>query len=125
MDNEVQYLKQIECMYESEAKDALKKQEEKWNDEAMVREQQLKVLLEDQIHALCDRINDCVRKQQDLSGIRETHLKAIEDCNQRLKELMTESFVTGLNNAERKTFKESATNDNNKDGNSTIIVNIN
>jgi trichoplein keratin filament-binding protein len=115
-DNEVENLKQIECMYESEAKDALKKQEEKWNDAAMIREQQLKVLLDDRTQTLSDRINDCVRKQRELSAIRETHLKAIEDCNQRLKELMSESLSVGLNDAARKTLKESTINDNNLNG---------
>ncbi|KAG5676283.1 hypothetical protein PVAND_006131 [Polypedilum vanderplanki] len=115
-DNEVQNLKSIECMYESEAKEALKKQEDKWNIEAMVREQQLKVLLDDRIQTLNDRINECVRRQQDLSNIRETHLKLIEDCNQRLKELMSESLATGLNEAARKTLQESTINDNNLNG---------
>ncbi|CAO1357388.1 unnamed protein product [Diamesa hyperborea] len=94
---EAQYVQNIECMYESEAKDALLKQEEKWNDESMVREQQMKVLMEDRIQTLNDRINDSMRKQQNLIGIRETHLKSVEDCNERLKQIMVSSLGSGLN----------------------------
>lgn len=92
-DQEAQNVRYIETMYDSEAKESLQKMEEKWNDDAMVRERQLKVLMEDRIQTINDRIIDCVRKQQDLMGIRETHLKAIEDCNQRLKELMNSSLL--------------------------------
>jgi trichoplein keratin filament-binding protein len=121
-DNEVQNLKHIECMYESEAKDAFKKQEEKWNDEAMVREQQLKVIVDDRMQTLNERINQSVRTQQELCGIREQHLKAIEDCNRRLKELMSESLSSGLNDVARKTLKESTANENNSNSNLNGII---
>lgn len=94
---EAQYIQNIECMYESEAKDALIKQEQKWNDESMVREQQMKVLMEDRVQTLNDRINDSLRKQQNLTGIRDTHLKSVEDCNDRLKQIMDSSLGSGLN----------------------------
>lgn len=94
---ESENLKFIECMYESEAKEALKKQDEKWNDEAMLREQQLKILMDDRVQTLNERINGSVRKQNELKSICDTHLKAIEDCNRRLKELMSESLTNGLN----------------------------
>lgn len=103
-DAEAQNNQHIECMYESEAREALKKQEEKWNDEAMLRERQLKVLLDDRVQTIHDRINECVRSQQDLLGVRESHLKAIEECNQRLKELMHTSLITGLNDAVNQPF---------------------
>lgn len=108
LDNESQNYKHIEVMYESEAKEALRKQEDKWNEEALLREQQLKVLMDDRIQTLNDRINECIRKQNDLKNIRETHLKTIEDCNLRLKELMSESLTNGLNDMARK----AATNNN-------------
>lgn len=98
-DVEAQNIRQIESMYESEAKDSSKKQEEKWNDDAMVRERQLKVLLDDRVQTINDRINECVRKQQDLQSLRESHLKAIEECNHRLKELMHSSLTDGIKEA--------------------------
>lgn len=97
LENESTNQKSIECMYDSEAKDALRQHEDKWNEEAIAREQQLKVLMDDRVQTLNERINECVRNQNDLTHIRETHLKAIEDCNKRLKELMSESLTDGLN----------------------------
>lgn len=94
-DVEAENMRSIESMYESEAKESLKKQEEKWNDDAMVRERQLKVLMDDRIQTINDRINECVRRKQDMSGVRDSHLKAIDDCNERLKELMS----SGLNDS--------------------------
>lgn len=98
-DVEAQKIQQIESMYESEAKDSLKKQEEKWNDDAMVRERQLKVLMDDRVQTINDRINECIRKQHELQSLREAHLHAVEDCNQRLKELMNTSLTNGINEA--------------------------
>lgn len=96
-DNESANCKDIESMYESEAKEALKKQEDKWNEEAMLREQQLNVLMTDRIQALNDRIFESTRKQNELQNLCDAHLKSIEDCNLRLKELMSESLTNGLN----------------------------
>lgn len=96
-ESEAQNLKYIESMYESEAKDALRKQEDKWNEEGMLREQQLKVLMDDRIQTLNERIIASNRKKKELENICSTHLKAIEDCNQRLKELMSESLSNGIN----------------------------
>lgn len=89
---EIQNQRSIETMYESEAKQTLVKQEEKWNDDSMVREQQLKCLLESRIETINDQINTSIKRQQEIIGIRETHLKSIEDTNERLKKSMTESF---------------------------------
>jgi hypothetical protein len=119
LDNESENIKSIEAMYESEAKEALRKTEDKWNEEALLREQQLKILMDDRIQTLNDRINECIRKQNDLTNIRETHLKTIEDCNLRLKELMSESLTSGLNDMARKTIIHKdpiAKNDNNLNG---------
>jgi hypothetical protein len=84
-------------LYESEAKEAKRKQEEKWNEEAMLREQQLKVLMDDRVQTLNERINESTRKQNELRTICENHMRSIEDCNQRLKELMSESLSNDVN----------------------------
>lgn len=103
-DKEAQNLLQIETMYESEAKDASRKQEDKWNEDAMVRERQLKVLMDDRIQTINDKINEYVRNQQDMQSLRESHLRAIEECNDRLKELMHSSLTNGISEAVNKPF---------------------
>lgn len=95
-DVEAQNVRQIETMYESEAKESLRKQEDKWNDDAMVRERQLKVLMDDRVQTINDRINELARKHQDLQSLKETHLHAIEECNQRLKQMMSTSLLNGI-----------------------------
>lgn len=91
-------------MYESEAKESLKKQEKTWNDDAMVRQRQLNVLMEDRVQIINDRINESVRRQQDAFNLRETHNKAVDDCNQRLKELMDLSRTDSISNAVKRPF---------------------
>lgn len=96
-DNEGQNQHLIEAMYESEAKYCLLKQEEKWNEDALVREQQLKCLLDDRLTTINERINNCIQRQQDLIGIRESHLKVIEDTNERLKLIMNNDITNEFN----------------------------
>lgn len=98
-DVEGQNVRHIETMYESEAKESLRKQEDKWNEDAMVRERQLKVLMEDRVQTISDRIHECVRKYQEVQSMKETHLQAVEECNLRLKELMHTSLIDGLSEA--------------------------
>jgi trichoplein keratin filament-binding protein len=104
-DVEATNMRHIESMYESEAKDSLKKQEDKWNDDAMVRERQLKVLMDDRMQTINDRINECVRKQNELQGLRESHLTAIEDCNGRLKDLMNTSLTDEISDVQNLPFR--------------------
>lgn len=97
LEKEIQNQRDIESMYESEAKQTLAKQEEKWNDDSMVREQQLKCLLESRIEAINDLINHSMKRQQEIIGVRESHLKSIEESNDRLKKLMTETISDDFN----------------------------
>lgn len=87
-DMEVQKQSYIEAMYESEAKDSLTKQEKVWNEEAQLREQQIRTLLEDCLGELENKLDECVQRHKDLVNIRETHLNAIENANMRLKALL-------------------------------------
>lgn len=89
-DLEVEQQTAIETMYESEAKHNLSKWEDKWNEEALIREQQLRCLLEDRIIDFETKLMDTIQRQRDLIEVRETHIKAIESANQQLKELMSE-----------------------------------
>lgn len=69
-----------------------------------VRERQLKVLMDDRVQTINDRVNECVRQQQDMKSLRETHLKTIDECNQRLKELMHSSLTSGITEESNKPF---------------------
>lgn len=91
-DNESQNLLNIETMYESEAKESLNKQQKKWDEDQMVREQQIKMILDDRIRTINDRINDSARKQNEMRSLRETHQSAVEECNQRLKDLTRSAY---------------------------------
>ncbi|XP_063696776.1 trichoplein keratin filament-binding protein [Culicoides brevitarsis] len=87
-DLEVQKQSYIEAMYESEAKQSLAKQEKTWTEEAQLREQQIRTLLEDCLAELESKIDDAAQRHKDLVNIRETHLNAIENANARLKALL-------------------------------------
>ncbi|XP_058446111.1 trichoplein keratin filament-binding protein [Malaya genurostris] len=89
-DLEVDQQTTIENMYESEAKHNLFKWEEKWNDEAQIREQQLRCLLDDRVADFDTKLVECTKRQCDLLDIRETHIKAIEGATQQLKKLMND-----------------------------------
>ncbi|XP_055550492.1 trichoplein keratin filament-binding protein [Wyeomyia smithii] len=89
-DLEVDQQTTIENMYESEAKHNLSKWEDKWNEEALVRERQLRCLLDDRITDFESKLIDCTQRQRDLITIREEHIKAIEAANQQLKQQMDE-----------------------------------
>lgn len=100
-DNESQNLLSIETMYESEAKDSLHKQQKKWDEDQMVREQQIKMILDDRIRTINDKINESIRKQNEMRSLRETHHSAVEECNQRLKDLTHSAYtdvITDENN---------------------------
>uniref|UniRef100_A0A182VW15 Trichoplein keratin filament-binding protein n=1 Tax=Anopheles minimus TaxID=112268 RepID=A0A182VW15_9DIPT len=103
-DLEVEQQMTIENMYESEAKHNLSKCEDKWNSEAIIREQQLRCLLEDRLMDFETKLVECTQRQRELIEIREQHIKAIEGANQRLKELMSDKsrdeFVASSNNSQ-------------------------
>ncbi|XP_058059322.1 golgin subfamily A member 6-like protein 25 [Anopheles bellator] len=90
LDLEVEQQTAIENMYESEAKHNLAKWEDKWNSEAIIREQQLRCLLEDRLMEFEAKLIECAKRQRELIEVREQHIKAIENANQRLKALMSE-----------------------------------
>lgn len=86
----------VEAMYESEAKQLLNSREQHWSEEQTMRTrrlQRLLVELRDQVH---ETIAENVRKQRELIGIKETHLKAVQNTNQRLKDLMADQRADEL-----------------------------
>jgi trichoplein keratin filament-binding protein len=106
-DKEIENSRYIETMYESEAKESMRKQNEKWDDESMVRERQLQLLMEDRHQVINDRINECVHRQREIEKLRDIHVNSIEDCNHKLKDLMDVSMSRGLREASEKPFYNS------------------
>lgn len=83
---QIQY--QIDAMYESEAKNFLVKQEQIWKDEANARHSKLSAIVQEQLQAMDFRIEQLRRNQRNIIEQKESHLLAIDNSNQRLKDLM-------------------------------------
>lgn len=49
--------------------------------------------MDDRVQTINDRINEAARRHQDLQSLKDTHLQAIEECNQRLKELVSTLLI--------------------------------
>lgn len=92
-DMEIQRQTQIESMYESEAKVALLKQQEIWLRESQARERLLKDLLREQIDEINSNIVFVQNRQKELLDLRETHRQAIDNANERLKDLLGEQMA--------------------------------
>lgn len=103
-DKEAENCQFLETMYDSEAKDAMRTQIEKWDEESMVRERQLHLLMEDRHQVISERINECVRRQKEVEDMRDIHAKAIDNSTHRLKELMDATMSRGLREASAKPF---------------------
>jgi len=89
-ENELIKSKQIEGMYESEAKEVLHVEQETWTRESEIREKQLRNLFAEQICIVNEKITATIAEQENLIKIKETHLRAIETTNEKLKELKIE-----------------------------------
>lgn len=85
---EAQIQFQIDAMYESEAKNFLVKQEQIWTDEANARHSKLSGFMREQLQAMDLRIEQLRSNQRSLVEVKESHLLAIDNSNQRLKDLM-------------------------------------
>lgn len=85
---EAQIQFQIDTMYESEAKNFLVKQEQIWMDEANARHSKLSGIMREQLQAMDLRIEQLRNNQRSLVEVKESHLLAIDNSNQRLKDLM-------------------------------------
>lgn len=107
-DKEAENCRNLETMYESEAKDAMNKQIQQWDDESMLRDRQLQLLMEDRHQVISERITACVRRQQDVEEMRQVHMKAIDNATSRLKELMDATMSSGLRAASAAPFERDA-----------------
>lgn len=93
--SEAQIQFQIDAMYESEAKMFLAKQEQIWTAEANARHSKLSSILQEQQQAMDLRIEQLRSKQRSLVEVKESHLLAIDNSNQRLKDLMIDQRSDG------------------------------
>lgn len=86
-DLEVQKQAQIEAMYESEAKQALLKQQEIWLKESTARVMKLRSLLDEQLKVIAGDIEFNERRLDELKTMRATHRMAVDDATERMRRL--------------------------------------
>lgn len=87
-DLELQKQRQIEAMYESEAKIFVLRQQETWLKESQEREKILRDLIDDQIHQVNNEIDFILSRQRELSDLRESLRRSIDSANDRIKSLL-------------------------------------
>lgn len=85
---ELQKQRQIESMYESEAKTFYSKQQQIWQNESSDREKLIRQLIDHQIHQLNNEIDFIVARKSELNEVRESLRRAIDDSNERIKSLL-------------------------------------
>lgn len=85
---ELQKQKQIEAMYESEAKTFIAHQQETWLNESHDRESCIRDLIEHQIVHINNELEFIVGRKNELNEIRESLRKAIDNANDRIKSLL-------------------------------------
>ncbi|XP_037949216.1 trichoplein keratin filament-binding protein [Teleopsis dalmanni] len=93
--NEALILSHIDAMYESEAKICMQGCEKKWQDEHMERYEAIKNLLNTEQVNLSMKLDENLKKQNDVLDIRTAHLTSIETLNEKLKQLTEEQEQSG------------------------------
>nr|XP_014091174.2 trichoplein keratin filament-binding protein [Bactrocera oleae]XP_014091175.2 trichoplein keratin filament-binding protein [Bactrocera oleae]XP_014091177.2 trichoplein keratin filament-binding protein [Bactrocera oleae]XP_036233243.1 trichoplein keratin filament-binding protein [Bactrocera oleae]XP_036233244.1 trichoplein keratin filament-binding protein [Bactrocera oleae]XP_036233245.1 trichoplein keratin filament-binding protein [Bactrocera oleae]XP_036233246.1 trichoplein keratin filame len=83
-------LTQVEAMYESEAKYNMQRLESLWQQQHLERYHELKQLLTEERCTFGARINENLQRQTDTYEVRSTHLTALENSNEKLKQLIAE-----------------------------------
>ncbi|XP_075146335.1 uncharacterized protein LOC142220845 [Haematobia irritans] len=90
LDSEMYTLTQIDAMYESEAKYNLHRCEDLWQTQNSERYKELKDLLNLERNSKGKLLNDVLQRESELLDIRDTHLNAIENTGEKLKQLIKE-----------------------------------
>ncbi|XP_067644915.1 trichoplein keratin filament-binding protein [Eurosta solidaginis] len=90
LDAESYIYSQVEAMYESEAKYSLQRLESAWQQQHLERYHEMKQLLTDERCNFGARISDNLQRQTDIYEVRSTHLTALENSNEKLKQLVAE-----------------------------------
>lgn len=83
-------LSQVEAMYESEAKYNMQRLESLWQQQHLERYHEIKELLTKERCTFGSRLNENLQRQTDAYEVRSTHLTALENSNEKLKQLITE-----------------------------------
>ena len=83
-------LGQIESMYESEARYNLKRNEELWQKEHSERYTLIRQALMEEHHLAKAKLNDIMKKHEELLELKSTHLSIIENSSEKLKQLIQE-----------------------------------
>lgn len=87
-DLEQQKQHHIEAMYESEAKTFALRQQDSWLKESGEREKILRDSINDQIRQINNEIDFIANRQRELSTLRESLCRAIDNANDRIKSLL-------------------------------------
>lgn len=90
LEAEKRNLSLIKCMYDSEAKLNLQKNEDLWRRLIYERRMDMMNLLREQRLQLRNKFYDNQQRQKELIDIRTTHLSSIENSNKQLKLLIKE-----------------------------------
>lgn len=97
LDIEHNTLSQIDAMYESEAKYNLKRCEDAWQMQHIERVNEMTKFLHSEKNSVSILLQNNQEEQEELLEIRETHLKVIENSNEKLKCLIKEQDSKELN----------------------------
>lgn len=89
IESEMQILRQIECMYESEAKSFAMHQQDIWLTECKTRESILRDLINNHVQQLSNEIDFVGRRQRELVDMRDCHRRAIDSSNDRIENLLS------------------------------------
>lgn len=85
---EVQLERQIECMFESEAKSFAMRQQDVWLTECKAREKVLRELITNQMQHLSNEADFVRRRQREFLEMRDCHRRAIDSSNDRIESLL-------------------------------------
>lgn len=80
----------VEAMYESEAKHLLVAREREWAEQDAERLAAVRRLCDGMYERLRQELSESVRRQRDMIAIRESHIRTVQQTNERLKELMAD-----------------------------------
>ncbi|XP_036322473.1 trichoplein keratin filament-binding protein [Rhagoletis pomonella] len=81
---------QVEAMYESEAKYNVQRFESAWQQQHLERYHEVKQLLTEECCTFGGRISENLQRQTEAYEVRSTHLSALENSNEKLKQLIAE-----------------------------------
>lgn len=90
LDDERRAQESVEAMYESEVKHLLIAREREWTEQDAERTGRMQRACDELCQMLRQEVQENVQRQRDMVAIKESHIKAVQRTNERLKELMAD-----------------------------------